>query len=449
MSRNFIQITLEERRCIEQMLKRRLSVTQMAKELKRSPQTISRELKRNRIPKEKAMRTRMSHTPNNCVQRTDCWRRGLCGNACKTPGIRCTDCDLCNDVCPDFVNNPCHYQRDRVPWVCNSCPVTQSCWRKKYYYRANAAQKKAQERKVEARRGVTLSEDEIQELSDLFSPRLKKGQSIHSIYTTEIDRMPCCEKTIYMLVDRGFFDADNLDLQLKLRRKPPKRKPQFKVDKKCYLDRTYADFLTFKKAHLGLSEVQMDTVVGPLGTSRKALLTLYWPQANFLLVYLLDDRRSANVISVFKMLRTILSQEQFKRLFPVLLTDRGSEFTNPSKIEAGLTRLFYCDPQQPQQKGALEQEHTMIRQIIPKGKSFDHLRMEDILLLNSHITSYIRPGLGDRTPQEIFEYLFDLDVLKTFGLKRIPPEQVVLNTTLLPGFTGPTLKDKHKLFSNN
>lgn len=191
-----------------------------------------------------------------------------------------------------------------------------------------------------------------------------------------------------------------------------------------------------------MTEVQMDTVVGPLGQSRKALLTLYWRQANFLLVYLLDYRRSANVIAVFKMLRTILGQEQFKLLFPVLLTDRGSEFTNPSKIEAGLNKIFYCDPQQPQQKGAIEQEHTMIRQIIPKGKSFDHLNMEDILLMNSHITSYIRPGLGDRTPQEVFEFLFDLDLQKTFGLKRIPPEDVVLNTSLLPGFTGPTLGEK-------
>lgn len=233
MSRNFIQITLEERRCIEQMLKRHLTVQQIAKDLKRGPQTISRELKRNRIPREKEQRSMLSRTPNNCIHRGPCRVRGLCGNNCKTPGILCMECDYCNDVCEDFVNNPCPTLRDRPPWVCNSCPGSHSCWRKKFYYRANAAHEKALERKYEARRGVTLSEEEIQELNEIFSPRLKKGQSIHSVYTTEIDRMPCSEKTIYMLVDQGFFDADNLDLQLKLRRKPPKRKPQFKVDKKC------------------------------------------------------------------------------------------------------------------------------------------------------------------------------------------------------------------------
>jgi IS30 family transposase len=129
-----------------------------------------------------------------------------------------------------------------------------------------------------------------------------------------------------------------------------------------------------------------------------------------------------------------------------LLTDRGSEFTNPAKIEGGSTKVFYCDPQQPQQKGALEQEHSLIRQIIPKGMSFDHLQQEDIAKMNSHITSYARPGLGDKTPQEVFSFLFGQDLLQCFGLERVKPEDVILNNTLLQGFTGPTLGSNTKNF---
>ena len=54
--------------------------------------------------------------------------------------------------------------------------------------------------------------------------------------------MPCCEKSIYNLVDQWLFEATNLDLRLKVRRRPRKEPKMCKVDKKCYLGRTYKDF---------------------------------------------------------------------------------------------------------------------------------------------------------------------------------------------------------------
>lgn len=447
MSNTYIQITLTERRSIEQMLKRHLSVAAMAKELKRNPQTISRELKRNRSPQKEHLRHRMARIPNNCLKRTTCTLKGICGNNCQMPGVSCKLCDSCNYFCEAFENDPCPANRDKAPWVCNSCPVTFSCTRKKYYYRANDAHKLSDVRKHESRKGITLTENEIAELNNIFSPRLKKGQSIHSIYQDKIDHMPCCEKSIYNLVDQGLFEATNLDLRLKLRRRPRKEPKTFKVDKQCYIGRTYADFELYLKEHPSLTEVQMDTVLGPRGKSEKVMLTLYWKQANFMLVFLLEKKRSVYVIERFDKLRECLKDRFFKLLFPLLLTDRGSEFTNPLKIEAGLTKVFYCDPQQSQQKGALEQEHSLIRQIIPKGKSFDHLVQEDITLMNSHITSYARPGLGDKTPQEVFSYLFGQELVQIFKLERIKPENVILNNTLLPGFTGPTLGEEYNIRS--
>ena len=447
MSNTYIQITLSERRSIEQMLKRHLSIASMAKELKRNPQTISRELKRNRVPQEKTYIYRLARIPNNCLHRLTCKLEGICGNSCKMPGVNCKLCDSCNFFCEIFEDDPCPENRDKAPWVCNSCHITQSCTRKKYYYNATKAHKLSEERKQESRKGITLTEEEIDELNKIFSSRLKKGQSIHSIYQDKVDHMPCSEKSIYNLVDLGLFEATNLDLRLKLRRKPRKEPKAFKVDKKCFIGRTYAEFELYMKEHPALTEVQMDTVEGPRGKSVKVMLTLYWKQANFLLVFLLEKKRSAFVIERFDKLRESLNPKLFKLLFPLLLTDRGSEFTNPAKIEAGTTKVFFCDPQQPQQKGALEQEHSLIRQIIPKGKCFDHLTQEDISLMNSHITSYPRPGLGDKTPQDVFSYLFTEELMQILKLERIKPEEVILNNTLLPGFTGPTLGEEYNIRS--
>ncbi len=53
-------------------------------------------------------------------------------------------------------------------------------------------------------------------------------------------------------------------------------------------------------------------------------------------------------------------------LFPGILTDNGSEHSNPKVIEepdmlSGLkTRVFYCDAGKPYQKGVIEVNHELI-----------------------------------------------------------------------------------------
>jgi len=75
--------------------------------------------------------------------------------------------------------------------------------------------------------------------------------------------------------------------------------------------------------------------------------------------------------------------------FPVILTDNGSEFKNPSLLEKNLagklrTRLLYCDPMASWQKGRLEKKHEFIRCILPKGCSFESLTRSDVTLMMSH-----------------------------------------------------------------
>ena len=62
----------------------------------------------------------------------------------------------------------------------------------------------------------------------------------------------------------------------------------------------------------------------------------------------------------------------FMNVFTLLLADNGSEFSNPKAIEFDKqnnqrTHLFYCNPNAPYQKGHCENNHEMIRRIVPKG----------------------------------------------------------------------------------
>ena len=123
-------------------------------------------------------------------------------------------------------------------------------------------------------------------------------------------------------------------------------------------------------------------------------------------------------------------------LFPVILADNGSEFSNPSRIEFDSqgnrrTRLFYCNPSAPYQKGAAENNHEFIRRIIPKGVDLALYTQDQISLMMSHINSYLRKTLGNKSPYDTFAFQHGTELLEKFGLRRIPCDEIILSPELL------------------
>ena len=91
----------------------------------------------------------------------------------------------------------------------------------------------------------------------------------------------------------------------------------------------------------------MDCVEGKKGESC-ALLTFTFRNCNLMLMFLLEYQDQECVLEVFVWLETVLGQDAFKKLFPVILTDGGSEFSAREEMEEfpveGKARLSYCDP---------------------------------------------------------------------------------------------------------
>lgn len=142
--------------------------------------------------------------------------------------------------------------------------------------------------------------------------------------------MPCSERMIYKIIAANLLQVRDFDLLLKVCRKTTRSQEKPLKSTGLMLNgRTYNDFQLLKNSTPGLNEVQMDTVVGPL-ESKKVFLTLSTrPKANFLMAYLLPRNRSYYVLEVFRRLRKRNSNRMsFNDCFPVILTDRGSEFTN-------------------------------------------------------------------------------------------------------------------------
>ena len=129
----------------------------------------------------------------------------------------------------------------------------------------------------------------------------------------------------------------------------------------------------------------MDTVEGIKGG--KVLLTIHFVNCSFMLAFIREHNDAQSVINIFNMIENKFGIELFKKLFPVIFTDNGSEFSNQIEIEFNMntgelrTQIFYCESGRPDQKDACEVNHEMIRRILPKGTSLDNLTQEDINLM--------------------------------------------------------------------
>lgn len=245
----------------------------------------------------------------------------------------------------------------------------------------------------------------------------------------------CSEKTLYNYVDAQLFDIRNIDLPRKVKYRPRYKKPEFKVDRGCRIERSYADFQKYLGANPETTIVQMDSVIGRVGG--KCLLTIHFVESSLMLAFLRDANTSASVIEIINLLDEVLGVKTFNSLFPVILTDNGSEFSNPKEIEkrstipCNRTKIFYCDPSAPYQKGACEVNHELIRRILPKGSSFDELTQQDITLMMNHINSYKRKKLNNRSPYETFSFYYGEDVLKRLGCSPVAAENIILKPKLL------------------
>ncbi|WP_167959082.1 IS30 family transposase, partial [Anaerosporobacter faecicola] len=387
--------TYEERLELQRFLKEGLSFKEISHKLGKNPSTISREVRKYSIE----IASGYPGQPfNPCKNRRTCNKRHICGESCVRRKLYCKYCNVCNTTCTDYVEEVC-FARFKAPYICNGCEKIGKCSLLKNFYDAEKAHLKAFETISQSRSGICVSEQEVSRLNQLLTPLVRQGQSLNQIYMQHRDELMCSEKTMYNYIDACLFDVRNIDLPRKVKFRERYKKAEFKVDKSCRVGRSYDEFEKHMKDNPDTTIVQMDSVIG--NKSGKCLLTIHFVESSFMLAFIRDANTSKSVTDIFAHIYEVLGLRTFKELFPVILTDNGSEFSNPKAIEESSdkltgrrTRLFYCDAGKPYQKGAIEVNHELIRRILPKGTSFDQLEQKDIDLMMNHINSYKRKKLN-------------------------------------------------------
>ena len=378
-------LTLSDRNDIQLGLERGETFKAIGQSILKDPTTVSKEVKRNRQVRE-------------------------------------STCD----------NLPCPLL-DKAPFVCNGCPKRrQNCGYKKILYLAKQAQKQYEQTLVESREGTPLNSKTFWDMDKVISDGVKKGQHIYHILKTH--NLDVSSSTVYRHILKGYLSIAPIDLARAVKFKERRKSKLPSIPKEAKKGRSYEDFLNYLALNQLDSWLEMDTVLGRMGG--KVLLTFNLSFCNFIFARLLDNKTALEVTKHLYDIKNTLHQadKDFFQLFPVILTDNGGEFARVDDIEMdvrGECKLFFCDPNRSDQKGRIEKNHTLIRDILPKGTSFDNLTQEDINLVCSHVNSVKRAALNGKSAYELFAFTYGEEIPKLLGISKIPAEDVCQSSKLL------------------
>lgn len=329
-------------------------------------------------------------------------------------------------------NLPCPLL-DKAPFVCNGCPKRrQNCGYKKIFYLAKQAQKQYEQTLVEAREGTPLNSKTFWDMDKVISDGVKKGQHIYHILKTH--NLDVSSSTVYRHIRKGYLSIAPIDLARAVKFKERRKSKLPSIPKEAKKGRSYEDFQNYLILNQLDSWLEMDTVMGRMGG--KILLTFNLSFCNFIFARLLGNKTALEVTKHLYDIKNTLHEadKDFFQLFPVILTDNGGEFARVDDIEMdvrGESKLFFCDPNRSDQKGRIEKNHTLIRDILPKGTSFDNLTQEDINLVCSHVNSVKRAALNGKSAYELFAFTYGEEIPKLLGISKIPAEDVCQSSTLL------------------
>ena len=420
-------LSIEQRVLIEDRLYKKHSIRSIAKELGVSPSTVQREIKRHTQV--------IVSNQNDCKHRRGCQYQHLCKKPwCKT---KCAHCftTSCTKYCIDYEKSYCEQLNDPA-FLCNYCTKRGHCKFDHRIYTARHAELSYQKTLVSVRSGFDVTEAELRKIDQLASPMIKNGLSPYHVKQTYGDELPVSEATLRRMIDKNTLAARNIDLRDKVKRNPRSTTRNKQRNKRLSMSKIghfYADYLKYIELH-DVFTVEMDCVEGKKSDSA-ALLTLTWKQLSLQIALILDEKTSEAVVSAIDKIELSLGTELFQEVFPLILTDNGSEFSDFDAIETSITgikrtKVFFCEPNRSDEKGTCENHHKMIRYCIPKGASLEPYSQFDISLMMNHINSYKRKALFGKSAYEMACGTLPEDFFILLGLEEIPPQEILLSPSL-------------------
>lgn len=422
-------LTLEDRVSLEKIISSNrerdgsmsLNLNTIGAMLEKDPTTLSKEIKKHRtpIPMDIPYFTYTSVYCKSCKKSRDCrnkeFMKGRKGS------------------CPDYERILCKYLKG-FPWVCNGCRKRNICILSKSYYNPIPSHDAYRYTLVDSRLGINMTQKEFTSIKDVLVQGLEKKQSIEHILAS--NDLPISTKTAYNYLHAGYLtDLTHTHRILRLRPERGKKHNSL-ILRKEKIGKQYEDFQKLLQENPGIHYVQMDTIIGKRENG-PVVLSLHCVTLHFQFYFLLKDRSASSVVDKLNEIQDTIGLDNYKKVFGIILTDNGSEFSDINGIMADpytgelRTLLFFCHTYASREKGACEKNHEYFRYILPKGYSFDDLSQNQLNLITSHINSTKRKSTDFSTPLELFCAFFGPVILDKLGISLIVPNSVILSPELL------------------
>ena len=346
---------------------------------------------------------------------------------------------FCSNKCDKRIPLPCQ-RRDKKIGVCNGCTDLKTCKLDKKLYVAETAHDAYVETLHDSREGVNLTTSQAKKIGDIIKPLINQGQSVHTIIVNHPE-IGVCEKTLYNYIDDGVFSINgivNMDLRVKSSRKPFKNKVKSKPreNRRYLINRTYDKYKEFIHDHPSYLKtlVEMDTVYNDVSKG-PFIQTFHFVEYGLMIAFYHEEKTAHSMLEGVMKLKELLGDELFRKFVKVILTDRGSEFTAAEEIEKLGCRIFYCDAMCSWQKPHVENNHRLLRYICPNKCDLKEIGLrgqDDLDLIFSHINSYVREELHDKSPIDVFNfYNPESKFLELLNIKKIDPDSIVLVPDLI------------------
>jgi IS30 family transposase len=262
-----------------------------------------------------------------------------------------------------------------------------------YYYERHAQAKARRRRKAAKAKSLMIENNPDLErfLLGRFAQRHSPEQIVGRMRVTEY-WYQVCQRTIYRWVHRDWQGRKNL-LRFQGRPRVPygERKNFWQPHKRHISERPR---VVERKRRVG--DWEADLVHGTKDDSRHCLLTINDRMTNDVIIRKIQTLKPAIVARHF---------EIALRGLPVhtITVDNGIEFGHHKTIEKLLKcKVYFTDPNSPQQRGANENINGLIRQYFPKGKSLKHVTQLEASLVALDLNRRPRKRLNFHTPARVF-----------------------------------------------
>ena len=331
------------------------------------------------------------------------------------------------EVCPQLL---------KAPFVCNGCEKKSrsSCPYRRQLYTAKKAQAEYDTVLVESRTGIPLNKESFYETERIISKAVQNGQHIYHIIQS--NNLPISTATVYRHIQKRYYSISPMDLPRAVKFKPRNSKESDYVPKWAREGRTFNDFLAFVEDNSDIPLVQLDTVIGRIGG--KVIMTIHFVNSDFMIGLLLENKTAAEAANKIQALKAELKSLGFLfgDIAPLLLTDNGGEFSIVSAFENDTngnaeSHMFFCEPCSPHEKAEIEKNHTLFRDIVKNGTSFDDFTQETVNLIFSHVNAVKRKQFNGKSAYDMFSFYYSEMLASALGISFVPANKVIQSPKLL------------------